>query len=82
METIGALEAKNRLSELLKRTEQGEIFQITRHGQPVGKLMPPDVRSDPRAIAQAVEILKGMRGMLSKMKRAEFLNLKHEGHRH
>ncbi|HZZ43623.1 MAG TPA: type II toxin-antitoxin system prevent-host-death family antitoxin [Tepidisphaeraceae bacterium] len=81
METIGAFEAKTRLSELLDRTEQGETFQITKHGRLVGKLIPPDTTPDPLAIAQAVQRLKSTKGLLKGMSKDEFLNLKHEGHR-
>ena len=81
METIGAFEAKTRLSELLERTEHGEAFQITKHGRPVGRLIPPDSVRDPETIAQAVQRLKKMRGLLRGMSKEELLNLKHEGHR-
>jgi prevent-host-death family protein len=81
METIGAFEAKTRLSELLERTEHGEAFQITKHGRPVGKLIPPDTARDPEMIAQAVQRLKKMRGLFRGISKEELLNLKHEGHR-
>ena len=79
METIGAFEAKTRLSELLERTEHGEAFQITKHGRPVGKLIPPDTARDPEMIAQAVQRLKKMRGLFRGISKEELLNLKHEG---
>ena len=81
MEIIGAFEAKTRLSELLERTERGEAFQITKHGRPVGKLVPPDTTRDPELVAQAVRRLKGMRGLFRGMRKDELLKLKHEGHR-
>ena len=40
MKTIGAFEAKNRLSELLEAAQNGEEIMITKHGQPVAKLVP------------------------------------------
>lgn len=40
MITIGTFEAKNRLSELLDKVEQGEEVVITRHGKPVARLAP------------------------------------------
>jgi prevent-host-death family protein len=40
MTEIGAFEAKNKLSELLDRAEQGEEVIITRRGKPVAKLVP------------------------------------------
>jgi prevent-host-death family protein len=40
MLTIGAFEAKNRLSELLDAADNGEEIMITKHGRPVAKLVP------------------------------------------
>ncbi|GMU23243.1 MAG: hypothetical protein AMXMBFR13_33250 [Phycisphaerae bacterium] len=80
METIGAFDAKTRLSELLERTAQGESFLITKHGRPVGKIVPPDAVRDPDEIAAALRRLRVFRGALKGMTREEFLNLKHEGH--
>ena len=40
MGTVGAYDAKAHLSELLKRTSQGEQITITRHGVPVAILVP------------------------------------------
>ncbi len=40
METVGALDAKTHLAELLDRVEQGESVTITRHGKPVAQLVP------------------------------------------
>lgn len=42
MRTIGAFEAKNRLSELLTAAENGEVVMITKHGRPIAKLVPID----------------------------------------
>ena len=36
--TVGAFEAKTKLSELLDKVEEGEEIIITRHGKPVAKL--------------------------------------------
>lgn len=54
---IGAFEAKTKLSELLRKVEQGERFTITLRGQAVANLVPvaPD-RSQAR-IDAAVEAL-------------------------
>ena len=38
MDSIGAFDAKTRLSELLERASRGEVIQITRHGKPVARL--------------------------------------------
>ena len=37
---IGAFEAKTRLAELLRETEQGRSFVILRRGKPVARLVP------------------------------------------
>ncbi len=42
--SVGAFEAKTRLSELLQRVESGEQVTITKHGRPVARLVP--IRGD------------------------------------
>ncbi len=81
MESIAAFDAKTRLSELLDRAAKGESFQITKHGRPVGKLVPPDTARDPVVMAEAVQRLKGFRGTFKGMRRDELMSLRHEGHR-
>ncbi|MBL8876858.1 MAG: type II toxin-antitoxin system prevent-host-death family antitoxin [Phycisphaerae bacterium] len=81
METIGAFDAKTRLSELLDRASRGETFQITKHGRAVGKIVPPDSVRDASAIAEAVARLKSFRGTFKGISREELLSLKHESHR-
>jgi prevent-host-death family protein len=39
MITVGAFEAKTKLSELLDRVERGEEIVITRHGKSVARLV-------------------------------------------
>jgi prevent-host-death family protein len=41
MTTVGIFEAKNRLSELVERAARGEEIVITRRGEPIARLMPP-----------------------------------------
>ena len=60
MRTIGAFEAKNRLSELLQAVENGEEVTITRHGRPVARLVPAD-QSDRAKVREAIEWLKETR---------------------
>ncbi len=57
---IGAFEAKNRLSELLQRVENGEEVTITRHGKPVARLVPAEP-GDRERVIKALEELKRMR---------------------
>jgi prevent-host-death family protein len=81
MESIAAFDAKTRLSELLDRAANGETFEITRHGRPVGQLGPPDSARDPKVVAEAVQRLKTYRGALKGLKVDEVVALKHAGHR-
>lgn len=37
---VGAFDAKNHLSELLREVEKGQSFVITRHGRAVARLVP------------------------------------------
>ncbi len=39
MKSVAVFEAKNRFSELLNAVEQGEEITITRHGNPVARLV-------------------------------------------
>lgn len=39
MRTVAIFEAKNRFSELLNAVEQGEEITITRHGNPVARIV-------------------------------------------
>jgi prevent-host-death family protein len=39
-EEIGAFEAKTKLSELLEKVRQGQVFLITKRGRPVAELRP------------------------------------------
>ena len=58
--TIGAFEAKNRLSELLQLVENGEEVTITRHGKAVARLVPPR-GNDLEKRKEAIEWLKRTR---------------------
>ena len=63
--TIGACEAKQTLSQLLDRVENGELFVITRHGVPVARLGPCAAARRTRTAGRS------LRGLLRL--RAEFL---------
>lgn len=47
LQKVSAFEAKTRLSELLRETEQGATFIICRRGKEVAQLVPP-LREDKR----------------------------------
>ena len=60
MRTLGAFEAKTHLSKLLDQVAAGEEITITRHGEPVAKLVPiasADKRADLRVTIAAIRAL-------------------------
>jgi prevent-host-death family protein len=63
--SIGAYDAKTRLSELLDRVEKGEQIVITRHGKPVARLV-PEGGHDRAAARAAVARLFALGERLSK----------------
>ena len=56
---IGIYDAKNKLSELLDRVENGETIAITRHGEQVALLTP--VHPQQHSARQAIERLRNLR---------------------
>jgi prevent-host-death family protein len=69
--TIGACEAKTRLSALLDRVEKGGSLTITRNGKPVARLVPAgrppeDARALPEA--KASEIVEGFRRLRERLR--------------
>jgi prevent-host-death family protein len=54
---IGAFDAKTRLSELLRKVDQGERFTITVRGRAVARLVPVKPERDAARVAKAVENL-------------------------
>lgn len=69
--SVGAFDAKTKLSELLDRVEDGEVIVITRHGSPIATLQPYDEAVDAKKAQQAIdgllelrtEVLKGGPGL-------------------
>ncbi|MCY7419715.1 MAG: type II toxin-antitoxin system prevent-host-death family antitoxin [Chloroflexi bacterium] len=60
MDTIGAFEAKTRLSALLDRVADGERITITRHGMPVAIFVPITAGPQMTPVA-AAERLRALR---------------------
>jgi prevent-host-death family protein len=56
---IGAFDAKTKLSEILRKVDQGERFTITVRGRAVADIVPTQARNQ-RAIDEAVEQLLAM----------------------
>jgi prevent-host-death family protein len=61
MRTVGAFEAKTKLSELLDKVAAGEEFTITRHGEPVAKLVPVKPVRSKKEIEALIEEIKRTR---------------------
>jgi prevent-host-death family protein len=61
MQEIGAFEAKNRLSELLRRAEAGEEIAITNRGKIVARLVPPRPDINREEALRAVERIRARR---------------------
>ncbi len=51
---IGAFDAKTRLSELLRKVDQGERFMITVRGRAVAQLVPAKLERDQVRVDEAV----------------------------
>jgi prevent-host-death family protein len=56
--SIGAYDAKSRLSELLDRVEKGEVIVITRHGKPIARLIPEGGHNVVDALAAVAELTR------------------------
>jgi prevent-host-death family protein len=54
---IGAFDAKTKLSEILRKVEQGERFTITKRGHAVANLVPAASDRSREKVAAAVEAL-------------------------
>jgi prevent-host-death family protein len=75
MRTVKLADAKAHLSELVDRAEAGESVEITRHGKPAARLVPPATpkpkrRFDADALARMVEGLPKQRQSAGKLVRA------------
>lgn len=81
MLTVGAYQAKARLSELLGRVAEGDSITITKHGRPIARLVPveEDVR---RRASRAAERIRTPRARLRTVPLAELVRSVHEGRRH
>jgi prevent-host-death family protein len=62
--TVSAFDAKNRLGSLLDRVFSGEELIITRHGQPVAKLVPIEKKKENNA-NHVLEIFRSIRASIA-----------------
>ncbi len=80
MITVGAYEAKTRLSQLLQRVQEGETVTITRHGHPVAKIV--GVEPEKPTIDEITAEVRRLNQGLPPVSIEEVLASIHEGHRH
>jgi prevent-host-death family protein len=59
MERIGIDDARSKLSELIERVQSGEEVVLTRHGEPVARLV-PEKRRQKRSRAAAVARIRAL----------------------
>ncbi len=82
--TITAFDAKNRLGSLLDRVAAGEELVITRHGQPVARLVPMKANKEEQ-IDQALAVFDQVRASLAAQGKSislkEIIEWKNEGRR-
>jgi prevent-host-death family protein len=58
--TVGSIEAKAHLPQLLERVAKGEKIVITRRGKPVAMLVPPETEAK-RDVRQVIQEMKELR---------------------
>jgi prevent-host-death family protein len=58
--TVGAFEAKTRLSALLESVAAGDDVLITKHGKPIARLVKAD-EADRKAVDEAIAGLRAVR---------------------
>ena len=66
MDEIGVFEARNNLSALLDRVEQGEEITITRNGKPVARLVAAAPAHDVERAREAGARMRAFRDSLPK----------------
>ena len=83
MPTVGAFEAKTKLSELLDAVERGEEVTITRRGQPIARLVGMRDRNEGERAASLVDDIRQTREQLGQtgISIADIVAWKAEGRR-
>jgi prevent-host-death family protein len=83
MPTVGAFEAKTKLSELLDAVERGEEVTITRRGLPIARLVGMRDRDESERAASLVDDIRQTREQLGRtgISIADIVAWKAEGRR-
>ena len=80
MRDIQASEAKTHLPQILDDVERGETVRITRHGQPIARLVPETDRRQAE-IDTAIENIRALRRRTGKITSEEILSFRRENYR-
>jgi prevent-host-death family protein len=78
MREIQASEAKTHLPKLLDEVERGETLVITRHGQPIARLV-PDEGKRRTEVAKVIAEMKAYRRIAPPITIEEILSARDEG---
>lgn len=81
MREIQASEAKTNLPRILTAVERGETVIITRHGRAIARIV-PEARDRKAEISKALDDMKALGRRVGKIKVAEILSARHEGHKY
>ena len=81
MREVQSSEAKAHLTQLLSDVARGESFTITRHGQPIARLVPIADRRNAE-IARTMAEIAAFRETMPRIPLADILSARREGHRH
>jgi antitoxin (DNA-binding transcriptional repressor) of toxin-antitoxin stability system len=68
IQSIGAFEAKTRLSELLDKVQRGQVFCITKRGTPVAELRAPDSSGSSRSASAPVSLTRRFSALREKVR--------------
>ena len=80
MRRVGAFEAKARLAQLLDDVERGETIEITRHGLPVARLVPP-VRQPISTVDATIAQIRQLRHTVEPLTQQEIRAMRDQGRR-
>ena len=78
MREVGMFEAKTHLSALVAEVAHGETVIITKRGQPVARLTPPEAHDREAAVA-AAQTLRDLRKRIGWATTEEILRMRDEG---
>lgn len=82
MREIPISDAKARLAQLVDEVERGETVVITRHGEPVARLVPESEAQKAEKLKLIQQIREFRRNLRNPVTVEEILAWRHEGHKY